>query len=215
MRYARISDLDKQRLVDAFDRNEDYIQLAQQLNIKRTTAYAIIRRYQETNGQISRPRGGFRGRRLSPEMLDVAISIVEENNALTLNQINEELVRRLPSSPRISISTLCRSLRGSFYRMKKLEIVPVERNTDHVKNERHSFATWLLGDGMNQELIFVDEAGFNLWTSRTRGRALIGEPAIRVVNGRRGRNLSMIFAVSQERGLLSHEIVEGAVNGDK
>ena len=88
MPYARISDVDKQRLCDAYNRNDDYIQLAQQLGIKRTTAYAIVRRAEENGGRVSKPRGGFRGRRMNPNMLDTAISIVEENSALTLEQIN-------------------------------------------------------------------------------------------------------------------------------
>lgn len=69
--------------------------------------------------------------------------------------------------------------------MKKLEMILAERNCDAVKNQRHGFATWLMGEGMNRELIFVDEAGFNLWTTRTRRRARNGEPAIRVQAGRR------------------------------
>jgi len=108
-------DVDKQRLVDAFKRREDYLQLAQQLNIKRTTAYATVRRAKENNGQVSKPRGGFRGRRLSQQMIEVAITIAEENNVLTLQQINEELRRRLP---RICITTLSRSLYGHFYRLR-------------------------------------------------------------------------------------------------
>lgn len=77
------------------------------------------------------------------------------------------------------------------------------------------FANWLLATGIHQELIFIDEAGFNLWTARTRGRARIGEPAVRVVAGRRGPSLTTIFAVSNERGLLAHDIFTGGTTNDK
>lgn len=53
MPYLRISDVDKQRLSDTYNRNGIYIQLAQQLGIKTcfTTAYAIDRRAEENGGQ--------------------------------------------------------------------------------------------------------------------------------------------------------------------
>ena len=72
-----------------------------------------------------------------------------------------------------------------------------------------------MADGMQQELVFFDEAGFNLWTARTRGRARIGEPAIRVVAGRRGHNLTVVFAVSNERGLLAHNLFIGGMTTDR
>ena len=53
MRHQRINSTDKQRLVDAHARGEDYVSLAQQLNVKRTTAYAIIRRASENGGVVS------------------------------------------------------------------------------------------------------------------------------------------------------------------
>ena len=40
---------------------------------------------------------------------------------------------------------------------------------------------------MNRHLVFVDEAGFNLHTRRTRGRAHVGERAVRQIAGCRGQ----------------------------
>ena len=44
MPRARISVADKQRLVDAHERGDDYVDLARQLGIQRGTAWAIVRR---------------------------------------------------------------------------------------------------------------------------------------------------------------------------
>ena len=63
MPYQRISVEDKQRIVDAHERGEDYVALARQLNTKRTTAYAIIRRTQANGGRVALPRGGVRAGR--------------------------------------------------------------------------------------------------------------------------------------------------------
>ena len=69
-------------------------------------------------------------------------------------------------------------------------------------------------EGVNQEIVFVDESGFNLWLKRTRGRARRGQRAVRVVGGQRGRNITAVFAVSNIRGLLLHDIFPRAMTGD-
>jgi len=48
---------DKQRPVDAHGLDEDCVQLTRQMEIKRTTAYAIIRRAQENGCEVARTRG--------------------------------------------------------------------------------------------------------------------------------------------------------------
>ena len=48
----RIAEEDKRRLVNAFeDANQDYFQMAQILNIKRTTAWSTVNRYTQ-NGVV-------------------------------------------------------------------------------------------------------------------------------------------------------------------
>lgn len=47
-RNARISEEDKQRIIDKYEANEDFLITAADLGIKRTTAYSIIRKYQRT-----------------------------------------------------------------------------------------------------------------------------------------------------------------------
>lgn len=112
MPYSRISRDDKERLIATYENGNDYQELARVMNVRRTTAYSIIRRY-VVSGEVERPRGGFRWRKMSEEMVDMACSIVEENNALTLVQINEELRLRLPNAPHVTITTLCSALRVS------------------------------------------------------------------------------------------------------
>ena len=213
MRYQRISKVDKQRLFDSYKRNEDYQDLARQMGIKRTTAWAIVKRAEENDGQVTRPRGGIRQSRVktTDETARVAVSIVEEHPEFTLEQIRAELRRRLPNQLPIGKTTLANLLSGQLIVMKKLEDAPRERNTDAVKDERFAFADWIMREGIQKHLIFVDEAGINLHTKRTRGRAHRGQRAVRVVNGRRGANFTMTFAVSATHGLLHHDLMDGAM----
>lgn len=214
MPYQRICVEDKQRLVDAHERGEDYVALARQLNIKRTTAYAIIRRTEANGGRVALPRGGVRARRqrVTPQLIEAAINIVEEHPDYTLDQVNAELRRTLPNHQHICRSTLCTLLNGQLMVMKKLEDAPLQRNTVAVKEARLAFAQWIIQLPINTEIIFIDEAGLNLWMKRTRGRARRGERAVRVVGGARGNNFTMTFAASPATGLIHHDLQQGGMN---
>ena len=52
-----MSAVDKQRLYDAYQRQEDYVELAKQLGINCSIAWAMIKRADENDGQITHPRG--------------------------------------------------------------------------------------------------------------------------------------------------------------
>lgn len=214
MPYQRISAEDKQRLVDAHGRGDDYVDLARQLGIKRTTAYAIIRRAQDNNGAVARPRGGARVQRqlVTEALIAAAIAVVEQHPDFTLDQINTELRAVLPQHAHICRSTLSTMLNGQLLVMKKLEDAPQQRNSDRVKNERLIFAQWLMQYGMHHELIFIDEAAINIWMKRSRGRARRGQRAVRVVGAVRGQNITVKFAISATNGMIHHDLQQGGMN---
>ena len=126
------------------------------------------------------------------------------------------------------VATVARMLEGQLIRVKKLEDAPVNRNAQHTLNARHEYVTWMTQQGVNKTLIFVDEAGkyvihtffvkvhaiafisgFNLHTRRTRGRAAVGERAVRQVAG---CNLNIIMAISPGVGVVYKEVHLGTVN---
>ncbi|XP_019211684.1 uncharacterized protein LOC109200538 isoform X2 [Oreochromis niloticus] len=69
----------------------------------------------------------------------------------------------------------------------------------------------LEADAMGHELLFVDEAGFNLSKTRRRGRNIIGHRAIINVPGQRGGNITMCAAISQN-GVVHHHATIGPYN---
>ena len=148
-------------------------------------------------GAVERQRGGSRQqlKKIDQEMKRGAVEIVEGHPAFTLTQILEELFRRLPEKPRISLTSLANILDGQFISVKKLEDAPTDRNRFSVKEERRDFALWLTTEGINQNLVYVDESGFNLFIRRTRGRARIGQRAVRQVLNSRGKNLNLLLAI--------------------
>ena len=115
----------------------------------------------------------------------------------------------------MSRTALSNILDGLLITTKKLEDAPAERNSERTKKQRHQFATWLMHHVHGTEFIYIDEAGINLWMKRTRGRAVRGTRAVRVVQGRRGTNFTMTFAVSNISGLVHHELSEGGMAGER
>ena len=72
----------------------------------------------------------------------------------------------------------------------------------------------MLADGLQLEKVYVDETDFNLWIKRTYGKARVGERLNRRVGGQRGRNVTVIAAISDRVGVLYHEIHCTSVTND-
>ncbi len=187
MPHQRITEDTKTRIIEAFEQEEDYIDVARLLHVKRSSAYSIVRRYQE-NGIVVRLRGGARHIKVDDDMRDCLIDIVERNPAFTLEQINNELQNILPNKLHISLPTVAKILDGQLIRMNKLEDAPSDRNSNATKTSRKDYAQWYMQNAMNANVIFVDECSFNLHTRRTQGRVRIGQRAVRQVVASRGKN---------------------------
>jgi hypothetical protein len=83
------------------------------------------------------------------------------------------------------------------------------------KGEKGVYARWLLADGDNQNTVFLDEFGANIWTARTKGRAALGQRAVRIIEGQRGSNLTLCLAVSPQWGLVHWMFINGGFTQEK
>ena len=198
----RISYVDKQRLIDAHARHEDYVEVARLLGVARGTAYAIVRRHQQ-HGVVARPRGGAHNKRMDEEMVDTIVLIMEENSEYTIHQINMELRNRLPNKPHVCDNVIASCLNGRLITLKKIRDVPAQRNSPGVKAARTAMADWLLRNAQTEK-IYIDESGFRLWLKRSMGRAPRGQPAFRLVNARQSSaNLHNFCCVQRARSFAS------------
>ena len=193
----------RERIVRAFeDEEEDYLLVADMLGVNRSTARGIVARYIREGRIQERPRGGRNNVRVDDEMRDCLEQIINENCLLTLAQINRELRRRLPVKPEILDRTVARTLDGMMFWVKLARPLPADRNRPDVLNKRVDYATWFMNHALVRHCVFVDECGFNIWTARSHGRARQGERSYRQVYGQRGRNLTVIMAISPINGLV-------------
>ena len=156
-----ISKEDKIRIIECHRRNEDYYQLADALGIKRNSAYSIIRRYLR-DGVVSRQRGGGNHTIVDDEMRDTVVAIIQENCEFTVQQINDDLRRRLPQKPQVCNNTISNILDCRIITLKLSRDAPQQRNTPDIKRARREMADWMLMNG-RRELIFIDESRFRLW----------------------------------------------------
>ena len=146
-------------------------------------------------------------------MINIIVSITEENPQFTLAQINAELRRRLPQKPNICDNSVAKALDGRLITLKIIRDAPVQRNSPETKTARMEMANWLLFN-TNAEKVCIDESGFHLQMRRSVARSARGQPAFRVVNARQSKQMSTIFAVSNEHGLVHHAFKEGGFNAE-
>lgn len=216
-RYRRPSFEEKQALIRAHEDGEDYYRVAEQLRIRRGTAWSIIARYMRTGTVASLPRGGPRSAKLDNESIDLLVMCIEENPQLTLGQMKAILRDTWPEKQQVSTSTISRALHGALISVKKVIPQPAERNSAEVKTARRAYANWRMQLDPRTKIIYVDETGYNLYVMRTRGRAAVGDRAVRTVCGSKGANTSVIAAISDqyEDGVLYYQVVQGGVNSEK
>jgi hypothetical protein len=208
--YTKIGQLDRDRLIRAFDKGRDWLALAVELDIHQNTARSIIATYGLTGRTHSFPRGGDRRSLLNEEMVARLVDYVDRKPTITLLEMRANLLNDFPTRPPVSPCTISRALDGQFISIKDVRAVPFQWNTAEVKSERKGYAQWLLNTGAQENLIFVDEFGCNVWTARTKGRAPIGQRAVRIVEGQRGQNLTLCLAISPQWGLVHWMFVESS-----
>ena len=212
MPNTKISTAERTRLINFWNINRNYKTAAQTLGIKFNTAYKIIKKYQVGGDVLPGVRGGRKHVKLQQFMKNYIIHAVEKNPLVTLKAINANLRHDIQEAHRVNVTTISRYLDVQLYTVKTVRNIPADRNGQDVLVDRQNFARWFMETGIEANLIYIDESGINLWTRRDRGRARKGQRAYNVVGGAKGKNVTLLLAVSPTVGLLYHEITSDNVN---
>ena len=78
---------------------------------------------------------------------------------MTLKEVKETIRDIFPTKQHFSETTLSRALGSELITLKMSRDCPQERNSPSVKDSRHAYATWMLSTGLQQQLVYIDEAG--------------------------------------------------------
>ena len=201
-RRRRIEQEDRtERIVRAFEEPEqDYLVVADTLGVNRSTARGIVARFIRESRVDERPRGVRNNVKVNAEMRQCLEAIFEESPMLTLEDINRKLREELLDRPHIHVRTGAKHLHGMLYTLKLAHAVPADCNRADVEaNLNHT--------------VFIDECGFNIWTSRSQGRSRQGDRAYRQVCGQKRRKITISLAISPVFGLIYHQIQSGGMTG--
>jgi len=209
----RLSNLDKERIIQAFENGEDYYLLGKQLGASHGATRGIVYRYRKKGLITTGRRGGYRKPKINEQMGEKLLEFLEICPDSTLLELSKFLLEKFHVS--CSISTVDRFLSGKMYSIKKISASVQEKNSDRVKNERKEYATTFLEDQwLSSQCIYIDETGFNIWMRRSHGRSEIGTQIHAVIPNCRGSNITLIMAISK-RGPIHHKILMGSATKEK
>lgn len=207
----QISAIDRRRIIAAFNSDDqNYRQVAETLGVNASTARSIIRVYVRQGREDRLEMGGRTYRKVTERMEQYVLQLVNNEPFSTLQYMNDSLRRDVPNAPHVCNQTIARLLEGNMISLKcagKEADVPAERNSPQTLRNRQAYAQWFTNLGVNDNVIYIDESGYNIYTRRQQGRAPIGQPVRMQVLGNRGRNVNLTLAINANVGLVHHSLV--------
>ena len=105
----------------------------------------------------------------------------------------------LPQTPNYMLSQLV-----ARTWVKLARPVPVDQNKPDVIGKRYENANWFTAEGVINNCVFTVECGYNIWSSRSCGRARLGKQTYRQVAGQQDRNVTIVLDLSATHGLDYH-----------
>ncbi|CAG8707848.1 7176_t:CDS:2, partial [Cetraspora pellucida] len=90
-----------------------------------------------------------------------------------------------------------------------------QKLVDQFSNIQKEYIQKIYNENINiyRDMVYIDETGFNLHLSKSRGHAHRGQSAIRKVVSNRVKNISVIAAIN-ENGVLHYKSILGLVNSE-
>ncbi len=145
---------------------------------------------------------------MNQEQLAKLAELNEANNDATIAELQDKLEAEIGF--RISSSTGSRMLQKLKITRKKTTY-PEDKVSQRVQRKRVDFWEQIRGVLVNN-LVFLDEAGVNLWMVRLFARAVQGQRAYGSRPKRKGENVSLFSAISL-KGVVAQTSLIGTTDG--
>ena len=178
-----------------------------------TTAYGIYKKSLKNSDETINTHGGKRNIKITEDIKNLISNLIEERPDLTLKKIADIIANE--KNVVLSISSISKTLTKLNFTFKLLRYIPVARNLPEKILARYNYAVDYNANSPNnrQNIIWLDETGFNLHIRRKFGRAKKGEIASIIIPTQRGKNISIAAAMSKDGPLLK-EIKDGPYNAN-
>ena len=194
----------RQKILEVYEQEKTSIRkLAQRFRVAKSFVQNLIKQYKETGDITPKRQGGSPPTKLNSEELVSLVEIMETNNDATLEELCELLYEK--TEVKVSRATMGRVTKKLNYTFKKKSLHATEKEREDVLEKRVRY--WESIREINPEnLLFVDESGVNLALLRLYGRSLKGERVRGSKPQKRGKNVSLIGALSLEKVVAVREI---------
>jgi transposase len=199
----------RQKILSAWQNKEGtQRELAARFKVSLSFISEFFRQYRETGKITPKPQGEDRRSKIKGKEEELLKKIVTEQSDIYLREI--QATRKDQREIEVSISSLSRTLKRLNLRRKRKTLVATEQETQKVQEMRHEFRRWL--DTIDvKNLVFIDETGVNLAMTRNYGRCVGGERVYDDRPGNKGKNITLIGAMSDE-GLIATMTFPGSLN---
>ena len=196
-----ISDQVRSAIKKKFEEGSDFVQLAQDLGVARTTAYSIVK----SGREMKQPMGGKRIKlmKVTDDLKLRLLELLESNPSITLADLKKS------TGNVVSTSTIDRVLDGALITTKLLHVVPFGKNSEENIVKRQAFCVYYQGE--TKRKCHIDETNFNLFTRRNIGRAKKGHRARLPQRNCKGRNINLIIAIDDFGSLVHKELHIGSI----
>ena len=202
----------RKSIIEAYKKGHTAMEIANFLGFKRTTVFAVIKKYTNGESVTRKLKGGARRTSLTPENKQLIKQKIDENSSITLRGL--KVLCESEMGLNIGKSTIARCVSSFHYTLKRTHLLPERRNCARTIDIRANYAREfmeLLSNTDDSKIFFLDEVGFSISMRSRRGRSLVGSRAIQNVTSLRSRNISVCCAISKN-GILTYKSQERAFN---
>lgn len=191
---------------------------ASKAGITLSTAYRIRKIWNENDCiPAHKPRGPKKSNNMTEEHVLFILTLVDSFAPMTLDTMRLKLMEKFVEVQikKTSFHTFIRT--ECCLSMKKLEKITEYRVLEEtLENRKNTVQSFIDDPEMNYETncVFLDEAGFNLYLSRSRGWSIVGTPCLTVAPKRKGNNITLLGAMCH-LGLISLSLRKTRVQQSK
>ena len=121
---------ERELLIKTYEKTQDARLTAEIFSVHRSRVYAIVKQYRETGSVEVRTSQCGRKRKLTPEVDEKIKKLIDENNDITIREINERLGFKVnDETVRLHVVKL-------GYRYKKKSVYAAERDRSRCRSKK-------------------------------------------------------------------------------
>ena len=214
IKNQKISNEIKAIICNMYFNGDKAVKIASALNLKRTTIFGIIKKFITFDKIESDRAKNKRPAKITEEQKNLVRTWVDEDCSISLKALTLKFANTFHIT--ISKSTIDRILYNFHYSIKRVNLLPIRRNSEDNIITKKDYAIdfiRLQATYSENDFIFIDETGFNVSMRSSYGRSFIGTPAIKNIANLRSNNISVCCAMNK-LGILHYSSQNRAYNGN-